>query len=1743
MSKVLNAVKEKMNYLKQRPLLRTVLICSLALLLIFSVTLAWYINNLGLWGMEFNTGTIDFNTYVYSESGDRLVGPYSSNDEDKGKYMNAPLITLNDAQVGSTGVAYIVVESTGSIGIQYRIAFDITGRDEKSTVYLGGYKYNITKVTDKVEFTGGDHMDVTRCPRPEKIEDEVVVIDRNAVNGTIEKKQGYDVYRVDYTLVHKNEEYTGNGINIYFNIFATQIGGDFEDSQERGYTYYCSTREDIDRARVEAYPGDIIKLSSDIVYYGDLVFNKPISLETNDFTLTVNGNLIYDYVLGNSLRLDAGGLGKIVVQCTNEGIGGNLQIKAPIGDVSLIGSNAANGDIVVEKNIVIDATNSFGSAGVSFNEVRIVDLKNSRKTIQLDSNTRATVSFGTTIGLLQSVVKANNIEIINNGVIGEINLSNMYQLPQTNSPQIYILNNNDINSPIMLPKWSVKFVQDASGNCTGNTRIIQSYSGGPMEVTGNCDFENADIEVEKKDFLVERIEENNDSRLKIYYQDVDGQVTTIRSILENYLKYEATTGCTINEVQQLEIISIGDKAVTNDDIAFMNSDEMRSLKQLDMQRANVYDESTGTAHRLPDNAFYGVSKYEELVLPQNLVAIGDTAFSNSNIGNFITIPSGVNEFGYRWFYQGKYVRFAASIPVTQEADAMTNVNAIFVDEAYISSYKSLYSQHATRIYPSSVLDETKEHFVRNTIQDEWEITYYISGSDSVIGKNITIDGTVLKITSVYDNAYRHNFTGTEVSFADSVANLGAGNFYANKKLAKVNLNNIKTVGNEAFRDCTTLSQVTFGDYLQVIGDNAFMNCTSLHQDVVLPDSMQTIGREAFRKTLITSINTGGTTSVEALAFSFCTELIYAELPNVTLVGESGTNQLFGFSSALVSVSMPSLKQANGERMFYNCVSLRELYLASNDDDLTLGSDPYYGCNTKKLKLFVPAEHLEFYQNKRPGDINATMIYPQGEKMGEELVNGFNIGTYIVSKNTDDTYTLITSNVEHSGDYAIPTTYEGKAITKIHANAFRNQSFTDVKLKLGNNVKIIGDSAFYSLTGLIKVDFGNSLEVIGGTAFAYCSGLSQDVVLPASMESIEGGAFRKTSILSLNTGGTTSVDARAFYECTSLTYVVMPEVTDVAVSGTNEVFAYSSSLVRAEMPKVTRVSGSKMFHNCSSLLELYMESDNTSISLGTYPVTGTHAQIKLFVPEELVTLYKGRNILNEKQVYPIGEKLGSLSVNGVLLGDYVVLNNGSGYTLVTSNLDFTGDVTVPNTYNSKPITEIYANAFRNQTFTDVNLVLGDNVKVIGSSAFYGLTGLKSIVMNQVTTVGAEAFRGCGIQLLNAPKVTSLGGSAFRSCASLEMVNLPLVETVTEQYALAECAKLKSVYFENVMSLHQYTFFGDKKLEKITINKLINSDASNMPATMTIDASAPCKIYVPYRSLSAYPSTWSGKPVVSFDISATSGGNTYILKDNNGRYALIDFVPGSAITSLTIPTTVSAAQIGNISIYSIEEGAFVTAATTLKKLTLSSTIAQLDGAALSECTALTNISVSSSNVYFTSVSGVLYSKDARMLVKFPVGKTGKFDMTATAYASTVGIGAGAFANATELTQIVFPSSLMVIDSTAFTGCSKLSSVEFTGTTPPVLMGAGIFDTSVEGFKMTIPTTDSSVVTAYLCAFNFGEYEPYIDLNGNAAPSAGTARNQVHLDEQAARSRTYALLNTSKMDEEEEEETLPEDDTSGE
>jgi hypothetical protein len=112
-----------------------------------------------------------------------------------------------------------------------------------------------------------------------------------------------------------------------------------------------------------------------------------------------------------------------------------------------------------------------------------------------------------------------------------------------------------------------------------------------------------------------------------------------------------------------------------------------------------------------------------------------------------------------------------------------------------------------------------------------------------------------------------------------------------------------------------------------------------------------------------------------------------------------------------------------------------------------------------------------------------------------------------------------------------------------------------------------------------------------------------------------------------------------------------------------------------------------------------------------------------------------------------------------------------------------------------------NAFRNQSFTNVSFVLGERVKKIGSAAFYGLTGLVSITMDGVTTVGSEAFYKTGLRVLNAPAMTTLGASAFSNCLNLTSIDLPRVVTVDATQVFSWCTNLKSVYFEDMMKLHR------------------------------------------------------------------------------------------------------------------------------------------------------------------------------------------------------------------------------------------------------------------------------------------------------------------------------------------------------
>lgn len=72
----------------------------------------------------------------------------------------------------------------------------------------------------------------------------------------------------------------------------------------------------------------------------------------------------------------------------------------------------------------------------------------------------------------------------------------------------------------------------------------------------------------------------------------------------------------------------------------------------------------------------------------------------------------------------------------------------------------------------------------------------------------------------------------------------------------------------------------------------------------------------------------------------------------------------------------------------------------------------------------------------------------------------------------------------SSDIVIPDTYQGLPVTGIAYGAFMlSEKVTGVTF--GNNVKVIGESAFWQCPNLKEVNFSDSIEKICGQAFAHC----------------------------------------------------------------------------------------------------------------------------------------------------------------------------------------------------------------------------------------------------------------------------------------------------------------------------------------------------------------------------------------------------------------------------------------------------------------------------------------------------------------------------------------------------------------------------------------------------------------------------------------------------------------------------------
>lgn len=155
-----------------------------------------------------------------------------------------------------------------------------------------------------------------------------------------------------------------------------------------------------------------------------------------------------------------------------------------------------------------------------------------------------------------------------------------------------------------------------------------------------------------------------------------------------------------------------------------------------------------------------------------------------------------------------------------------------------------------------------------------------------------------------------------------------------------------------------------------------------------------------------------------------------------------------------------------------------------------------------------------------------------------------------------------------------------------------------------------------------------------------------------------------------------------------------------------------------------------------------------------------------------------------------------------------------------------------------------------------------------------------------------------------------------------------------------------------------------------------------------------------------------------VASTLGGYPVV---SVAEYA---FYNCDTITSITLPESVT--SIGDYAFYGCDS---------LASITVPDSVMHVGMDAFAYCKSLTTITVAAENPYFSSVQGVLFDKQQKTLIQYPVGNR------STSYTIPDGvtsIGWYAFAGCDWLTSVHIPNSVRSIEEGAFFGCDKLASI---------------------------------------------------------------------------------------------------------
>lgn len=353
----------------------------------------------------------------------------------------------------------------------------------------------------------------------------------------------------------------------------------------------------------------------------------------------------------------------------------------------------------------------------------------------------------------------------------------------------------------------------------------------------------------------------------------------------------------------------------------------------------------------------------DLVIPEGVISIGESAFESCDLDVKLTLPSTLKTIGQAAFSSCRLLRGDVVIPESVISIGQNAFNACALSTVTFMGNAPMMGD---RVFPSM-----PRHFVvyympgktgfstpswegvycwewdENAGTTNWQYTIE-NGRATITGFVGPIANPVIPdsiggcpVTAIGEKAFfaRAEITGT-VTFPNTIESIGGYAFNGcSAPSGTLNLpSSLKTIGDAAFWGCSLRGDLIIPEGVTSIGANAFHECSLMWGALILPSTLETIGSSAFK-----------------WCYGFSGDLVIPE--GVTAIGTDAFAHCSGFDGTL---TLPSTLSEIGDYAFWCCSKLTgDLVIPAGVT--VLKSDAFGVCTSLSSAIFE-GDAPEFGEN-------------------------------------------------------------------------------------------------------------------------------------------------------------------------------------------------------------------------------------------------------------------------------------------------------------------------------------------------------------------------------------------------------------------------------------------------------------------------------------------------------------------------------------------------------------------------------------------------------------------------------------------------------------------------------------------------------------------------------------------------------------------------------------------------------------